>query len=143
MRFDRFHRLATIGTVLLGLSALFLSGEFGLAVVVPAIAVSLAGPFFWRSLDRPWLGPASGGVALVAGVVALLWGKSTKRWVHLLNYRDEPCEATVTLPGCGGRKLDAYSPDEAPLAVQVVDSGPACVTFVISGIQTYAVVEVT
>ncbi len=82
MRFDRFHRLATIGTVLLGLSALFLSGEFGLAVVVPAIAVSLAGPFFWRSLDRPWLGPASGGVALVAGVVALLWALSTTDYLY-------------------------------------------------------------
>ena len=82
MRFDRFHRLATIGTVLLGLSALFLSGEFGPAVVVPAIAVSLAGPFFWRSLDRPWLGPASGGVALVAGVVALAWALSTTDYLY-------------------------------------------------------------
>jgi len=77
-----------------------------------------------------------------AGLIALLWGKGTRRFVHLLNYRDAPCDATITLPGCGGRKVNAYSPDEAPLTLKILEAGPACASFVLAGIQTYAVVEV-
>lgn len=82
MRFDLLHRLATIGTILMGLLALFLSGEFGAAVVVPVLAVSVAGPFLWRALDRPWMGPASGGLALVVGIGALLWALSTTDYLY-------------------------------------------------------------
>ena len=81
-------------------------------------------------------------VAAPEGLIALLWGKGTRRWVHLLNYREEPCDATITLPGCGGRKVNAYSPDEAPLTLQILEAGPACVSFLLSGVQTYAVAEV-
>ncbi|MGD0090073.1 MAG: hypothetical protein ABSE73_09145 [Planctomycetota bacterium] len=87
-------------------------------------------------------GPQPVEVQAPEGVVALLWGKGTKRWVHLLNYRDEPCEAHITLPGCGGRRLDAYSPDEAPLTLNILEAGAGCATFALSGIQTYAVVAV-
>jgi len=87
-------------------------------------------------------GPQPVAVEAPEGVIALLWGKGTRRWVHLLNYRDEPCDASITLPGCGGRKVNAYSPDEATLTLRILEAGPACVSFLLSGIQTYAVAEV-
>lgn len=76
------------------------------------------------------------------GVVALLWGRRTQRWVHVLNYRSEPCAATIALPGCGGRKLSAYSPDETPLALQALEAGQARASFALTALHTYAVVEV-
>ena len=76
------------------------------------------------------------------GVVALLWGKGTRRWVHLLNYRAELAQATVVLPGCGGRAVSAHSPDEAQPELTVLETGQASVSFALSGIQTYAIVEV-
>ena len=76
------------------------------------------------------------------GVIALLWGKGTRRWVHVLNYRNEPAEATIKLPGCGGRKLNVLSPGEIQPVLTVLETGTACATFLLSGIQTWAVVEV-
>jgi hypothetical protein len=76
------------------------------------------------------------------GVIALLWGKGTRRWVHLLNYRRETVEASVTLPGCGGRKMQIHSPDAAPPTLTVTDTGSARASFTVSGLETHAIVEV-
>lgn len=82
MRFDLLHRLVTIGTLLTGLLALFLSGEFGPLVAVPAVVATVAGPFFWRFFDAGWTGPASGGAALVAGLAAGAWALSTTDYLY-------------------------------------------------------------
>ena len=76
------------------------------------------------------------------GVVALMWGKSTKRWVHVLNYRTEPSDAAVLLPNCGGRELKLHSPDDQPPALHVVETGNARVAFALKGLDSYAVIEI-
>jgi len=76
------------------------------------------------------------------GVVCLLWGKGTRRWVHVLNYTNAPVKATILLPGCGGRKLHVFSPDAAAPELTVVESGAARAAFVLKNLTTYAVVEV-
>ncbi len=82
MRFDLLHRLVTIGTLLTGLVSLVLSGEFGLAVTLPAFVVSIVGPFMWRLFDRKWLIPASGAVAVVAVVVAVAWAVASTDYLY-------------------------------------------------------------
>ncbi|MCY3021116.1 MAG: hypothetical protein NTW87_19045 [Planctomycetota bacterium] len=91
---------------------------------------------------RACAGPPPIEVQAPDGLIALLWGKGTKRWVHVLNYRLEPCDATIALPGCGGRKIAAYSPDAQQPALSVLETGQARAAFALSGIETYAVVEV-
>jgi hypothetical protein len=92
------------------------------------------------------LAPGEGGSPLVIqapeGVTAFLWGKGTKRWVHVLNHRSSPSDATIELPGCGGRQVTVHSPDARPPALQVVETGQARVAFVVSGVESYAVAAV-
>ena len=76
------------------------------------------------------------------GVVCLLWGKGTRRWVHVLNYSDTPADASISLPGCGGRKLAVFSPDASAPELQIVESGAARAAFVLKNLGAYAVVEV-
>jgi hypothetical protein len=76
------------------------------------------------------------------GIIALLWGKGTRRWVHVLNYRNDVSEAEIILPGCGGRTMHIHSPDEQPPGLNVTDTGSARASFKISGLDTYAIVEV-
>jgi hypothetical protein len=78
----------------------------------------------------------------VKGLVAVLWGKGTRRWVHVLNYRTETCNATITLPGCGGRKLEVHSPDVVKPQLSVLETGNAAAKFDVKNIETYAVVAV-
>lgn len=80
-------------------------------------------------------------VTAADGVVTLLWGKGTRRWVHVLNYRSEPCEAAIALPGCGGRKIAVSSPDAQKPALTVIETGHARAAFSLSGVETYCVVE--
>ena len=101
------------------------------------------------AVDSPVLGDCKrfGGETAIDvegpdGVLAVLWGRGTRRWVHVLNYRTDPAEATIMLPGCGGRKLLIHSPDETPPGMSVLETGTACATFLLSNIQTYAIVEV-
>jgi hypothetical protein len=77
-----------------------------------------------------------------ASIVALLWGKGTKRWVHFINYQSKPGDATVALPGCGGRKLTAHSPDDSAPELVNIETGTANAKFTLKGLQTYAIVEV-
>jgi hypothetical protein len=76
------------------------------------------------------------------GLVPLLWGKSTRRWVHVLNYRETPGEMTVTLPECGGRTLTVHSPDATPPELTVLETGAGAVRFALKNVTTYAVVEI-
>jgi hypothetical protein len=76
------------------------------------------------------------------GVVPLLWGKGTRRWVHVLNYGAAPANAAITLPGCGGRTVEVFSPDTAPPALEILETGAGAVRFTLSGLETYAVVAV-
>ncbi|HYG75341.1 MAG TPA: hypothetical protein VEK08_10095 [Planctomycetota bacterium] len=76
------------------------------------------------------------------GVIALLWGKGTRRWVHVLNYRSEHSSATITLPECGGRTLEVFSPDVKPPELKVIDTGNARCVFELNGLETYAIVEI-
>ena len=76
------------------------------------------------------------------GVIALLWGKGTQRWVHMLNYRNQACSGTIILPGCGGRKLTVHSPDERKPSIEVLETGNAQAKFLITGVDNYAIVEV-
>ena len=76
------------------------------------------------------------------GIVALLWGKGTRRWVHVLNYRAEVTDAEIILPGCGGRTLFVHSPDGKPPLLTVLETGSARAIFSLTGIETYAIVEV-
>jgi hypothetical protein len=81
-------------------------------------------------------------VQAVDGVLAQLWGKGTARWVHVLNYGDEPAGATISLPGCGGRKLKVYSPDQRQPELKVLETGSATASFELTGLETYCIVEV-
>jgi hypothetical protein len=81
-------------------------------------------------------------VTAADGVVALLWGKGTRRWVHILNYRGELSDATIALPGCGGREISVASPDAQKPALTVIETGHAKAAFSVSGVETYCVVEV-
>jgi hypothetical protein len=76
------------------------------------------------------------------GIVCLLWGKGTKRWVHVLNYTGAPADAVISLPGCGGRKMECFSPDETPPSLEVREAGAAKAVFALKNLTTYAVVEV-
>jgi hypothetical protein len=76
------------------------------------------------------------------GVVALMWGKNTKRWIHVLNYRAEPSDAAILLPSCGGREITLHSPDEQQPTLNVVETGNARVAFTLNGLDSYAIVEV-
>ncbi len=75
MKFDHLHRLITLAVVWTGFAALFLSGEFGPEVVIPAMAIPLAGTFLWKALRRRNSGRWAGVAALLAGVGAgyLAW----------------------------------------------------------------------
>ncbi len=77
MAFDLLHRLATVGTLITGLAALGLSGEFGPATLLPSLLAFAAGPFLWRPFDRRWAVPASGVLAVAVGTVTVLWALST------------------------------------------------------------------
>lgn len=70
MKFDLLHRLVTLAVVWTGFVALFLSSEFGIAVVLPSMAIPLAGVFFWKVLRRRNSGRFAGVVALLAGLGA-------------------------------------------------------------------------
>ena len=74
--------------------------------------------------------------------IAFLWGKGTRRWVHFINYASKPCAATVALPGCGGRKLTAFSPDDHAPELVDMETGTAHAKFTLKGLDTYAIVEV-
>lgn len=76
------------------------------------------------------------------GLLAVLWGKGTRRWVHLLNFRNESCNATVQLPGCGGRKIQVHSPDVAKPQLNILETGSATAKFEVKSIETYTVVAV-
>jgi len=91
---------------------------------------------------RAFGAPHSIEVTAPDGVVAQLWGKGTRRWVHVLNYRNEPCNATIALPGCGGREIVVASPDAQKPALNVIETGHAHAAFSLSGVETYCVVEV-
>jgi hypothetical protein len=75
-------------------------------------------------------------------VVALMWGKNTKRWIHMLNYRAEPSDAAILLPSCGGREITLHSPDEQQPTLNVVETGNARVAFTLNNLDSYAIVEV-
>jgi hypothetical protein len=77
-----------------------------------------------------------------ADMTALLWGKGTARWIHVINYGDQPADVTVGLPGCGGRKAEVYSPDEKKPAFELQDSGSGLVKFTLKSLDVYAVVAV-
>ncbi|MFH0939651.1 MAG: alpha-amylase family protein [Planctomycetota bacterium] len=98
----------------------------------------------WQLLEaaRRYGGETHIEVQAPTGVVALLWGKGTQRWAHVINYCEETSEATITMPGCGGRKLRVYSPDEPAPTLRVLETGSACAAFTLSNIETYAIVEV-
>jgi len=70
MKFDRLHRLVTLAVVWIGFIALFMSGEFRAAVVIPSLAIPLGGVFFWKALRRRNSGRYAGVVALLAGIGA-------------------------------------------------------------------------
>lgn len=70
MRFDILHRLVTAAVVWVGFGALFLSGEFGLPVVIPSLAIPVAGIFTWRIAGRPHSGKVAGLMAVLGGVGA-------------------------------------------------------------------------
>ncbi len=70
MRFDILHRLVTAAVVWVGFGALFLSGEFGLSVVLPALAFPVAGIFSWRLAGRRHSGRLAGLLAVLGGVGA-------------------------------------------------------------------------
>ena len=89
-----------------------------------------------RLLQPPPVSIESGNLAV------LVWGKGTRRWVHLLNYASKPCDATIALPGCGGRKLKVLSPDEKLPELTILETGSANARFTIKNMDTYAVVEV-
>jgi hypothetical protein len=77
------------------------------------------------------------------GVCAFLWGRGTRRYVHLLNYRAEAVpEIRVTLPECGGRVFRAHSPDVPPPTVEPLEIGYGRDVFFVRGLDVYAVVEV-
>lgn len=74
--------------------------------------------------------------------IVLLWGKGTRRWVHVLNYKNTPTEITLTLPDCGGRTTEVFSPDEQKPALEVQESGAGRLKFKLSGLDVYAVVRI-
>jgi len=76
------------------------------------------------------------------GVVALLWGRGTRRWVHVLNYRAETVGATITLPNCGGRSLAVFSPDAKTPELEIIETGNAHCVFNLNCLETYAIVEI-
>jgi hypothetical protein len=76
------------------------------------------------------------------GLLSVLWGKGTKRWIHLLNYGKEGAVATVLLPGCGGRKIQMYSPDVTKPQLNILETGNASAKFEVKGIETYAIAAV-
>lgn len=72
----------------------------------------------------------------------LLWGKGTRRWVHVLNYKSNATEVTLTLPDCGGRTTEVFSPDEQKPTLEVQESGAGRLKFKLSGLDVYAVVRI-
>ena len=104
--------------------------------------LSAEGATAWLADVQRFAGEQPIEVESPAGLIALLWGKGTKRWVHFINYASKPCDATVALPGCGGRTLAAHSPDEPAPQLTVIETGTANAKFTLKGIQTYTIVEV-
>ncbi len=96
----------------------------------------------WLEDIRRFAGEPPIEVESVGNLIALLWGKGTKRWVHVINYTSKPVDATVALPGCGGRTLAAHSPDEPTPQLTIIETGTANAKFTLKGVQTYAIVEV-
>ena len=129
---DRYLKSAGAGTVITHKNA-----EFNIDMKLPINCVKAV----LADIQR-FNSPSTIEVQAPEGVVALLWGKGTKRWVHVLNYRKNISHATVVLPGCGGRKIAVYSPDESQPELNVLDSGAAKVSFSLNGIDTYAIVEI-
>lgn len=74
--------------------------------------------------------------------LVLLWGKGTRRWVHVLNYKAASTEVTLTLPDCGGRTTDVFSPDEQKPVLEVQESGAGRLKFKLTGLDVYAVVRI-
>lgn len=78
------------------------------------------------------------------GLCAFLWGKGTRRVVHLVNLRPEQvAEVKIALPHCGGRKFTVHSPDRPAPTLEVLESGHARSVFVVRRLDVYAVVEIT
>lgn len=96
----------------------------------------------WLADIRRFAGEPPIEVESSGHVVAQMWGKGTKRWIHFINYASAPADATVAMPGCGGRTLAAHSPDDAAPLLSVIETGTANAKFTLKGIQTYAIVEV-
>lgn len=67
MSFDRLHRGGTIGTVLIGFSVLYLSGEFSLPIMGVASLAVLTGPWSYRFFRNR-------GISIAANVVMVLVG---------------------------------------------------------------------
>ena len=76
------------------------------------------------------------------GVVALPWGKGTRRWVHVLNYRGEAVQAKLALPDCGGRAIAVDSPDAAPPTWTLDEAGSGRLAFTLNALDVYAIVAV-
>ena len=70
MRFDILHRTVTVAVIWTGFAALFLSGEFGPAVVASSLLIPGAGVFVWKRINRPHSGKVAGLVSLLAGAGA-------------------------------------------------------------------------
>lgn len=60
----------------------------------------------------------------------------------MINYAAQAADVTITLPGCGGRKLSVLSPDVPAPIVNVLETGNANARFTLKGVESYAVVVV-
>ncbi|HQP96424.1 MAG TPA: hypothetical protein PLY68_09555, partial [Myxococcota bacterium] len=70
MRFDHLHRGVTLLITWLGFGSLFMSGEFGLEVVIPAMLIPVAGLASSRLTRLAGSGRVAGAIALLAGLGA-------------------------------------------------------------------------
>lgn len=82
MTFDRFHRLLSLAVMLSGLASLFLSGEFGPVVWIPAGVVPIAGLWSARFLNSALVSRIVGSVSVIAGAVALWLALASEDYLY-------------------------------------------------------------